>query len=236
MPWQKVQAGGTTVEPATTTINFANATATKSGDTTTITVGSDTMAGAGLTNTSGVLAVGAGNGITVNANDVALASSAGGAGLTYTSGVLAVGAGTAITVNADDVAVSAASLSGTQVATTANANVIGGIPVLHRINVADGATGDVDTVLTHKTLVTEVWLVKTSAAGGASDTITVKNGSTAITNDMDINVADKTVVRAGTIDDAQHEVAAAGTLKITRTKSSMNNVACTVYVMGLRVA
>lgn len=73
-------------------------------------------AGNGLTAGSGgdlsanrTFAVGAGNGITVNTNDVALASSAGGAGLTYTSGVLAVGAGNGITVNANDVALASGS-------------------------------------------------------------------------------------------------------------------------------
>lgn len=129
-----------------------------------------------------------------------------------------------------------AGLLGTQVRFVADANVIGGIPVMHRVAVADGATGDVDVTLTHKTLVTDVWLVKTAGAGGASDTITVKNGSTAITDAMSINVADKVVVRAGTIDDAAHEIAAAGTLRVTRTKASANNVACVVYVLGLRVA
>lgn len=128
------------------------------------------------------------------------------------------------------------SLTGTQVSTVADANVIGGVPVIHRIDVADGATGDVDVTLTHKTRVINAWLVKTAGAGGASDTITVKNGSTAITDAMSINVADKVVVRAGTIDDAQHEIAAAGTLRITRTKASAANVACIVYVEGLRVA
>ncbi len=63
------------------------------------------VAGAGLTLGSGILAVGAGDGISVAADAVSLASSAGGAGLTYTTGVLAVGAGTGITVNANDVAI-----------------------------------------------------------------------------------------------------------------------------------
>ena len=61
------------------------------------------FAGAGLTFASD-FAVGAGLGITVNANDVALASTVAGNGLTYTSGVLAVGAGLGITVNTNDVA------------------------------------------------------------------------------------------------------------------------------------
>ncbi len=84
------------------------------------------VAGAGLTLTSGVLAVGAGDGIDVAADSIAvdvtdfagtglesdgsnnlrIAASAAGAGLTGGAGAaLAVGAGAAITVNADDVAV-----------------------------------------------------------------------------------------------------------------------------------
>ena len=57
----------------------------------------DVNAGSGLTGTgesggAATLNVGAGDGITVNANDVALASSVAGSGLTYTSGVLSVDA------------------------------------------------------------------------------------------------------------------------------------------------
>ncbi|RJQ04826.1 MAG: DUF2190 family protein [Bacillota bacterium] len=126
-------------------------------------------------------------------------------------------------------------LNGVKLANVANANVVGGIPVLHRIDIADAATGDVDTVLTHKTRVLDVWAVKTGAAGGAANTVQAKNGANAITNALDINVNDQTVVRAGTIDDAQHEIAAGGTLKITRTKAG-GNAACTVYVLGVRVA
>lgn len=70
-------------------------------------------AGGGLTDTAGTFAVGAGNGITVNADDVALASSAAGAGLTYTTGVLAVVAGdTSLTVAADAVSVNPAASGG----------------------------------------------------------------------------------------------------------------------------
>lgn len=127
-------------------------------------------------------------------------------------------------------------LDGRRVANVANANVIGGVPVTHTVDVADGATGDVDVVLTHKTQVTDVKVIKMVAAGGASDTVTVKNGATAITNAMDINVADKILVRAGSIDDASNQIAAAGTLRITRTKVSAANVACRVEVTGIRMA
>jgi hypothetical protein len=86
------------------------------------------IAGNGLTLTTGVLAVGAGNGISVGADTVAINlgtnsglnvttglvvdSSIAGNGLTLTTGVLAVGAGTAIVVGADTV--------GVDVGTTAN--------------------------------------------------------------------------------------------------------------------
>ncbi len=129
-----------------------------------------------------------------------------------------------------------ASLDGTIAKIVADNNVIGGLPVEQWVVVPDGATGDVDVVLTHKTRVVDVEVIKTAGAGGASDTITVKNGATAITDAMSINVSDKTVVRAGTIDDASYEIAAAGTLRVTRTKVSGANVACVVRVMGLRVA
>lgn len=127
-------------------------------------------------------------------------------------------------------------IAGASVDDVAANNAIGGIEVVHRITVPDGSTGNVDTTLSHKERVIDVHLVKTVNAGGASDTITVLNATNAITNAMSINVADKTVVRAGTIDDAYWEIAAGGTLRVTRTKASAANVACEVFVHCLRVA
>lgn len=112
----------------------------------------------------------------------------------------------------------------------ANLNTEGGIPVVHRITAA-ALTGDIDVVLTEKTRVIDAWCVAVGA-GAASDTITVKNGATAITDAMDLNIADKTIARATTIDDAQHEIAAGGTLRI----SGASAVTCEVYVLGLQVA
>lgn len=124
-------------------------------------------------------------------------------------------------------------LDGDNLNTLANANVVGGIPVVHQVNIADSA-GNTDVVLTYKTRITDVRVVKTTGAGSSGDTLTVKNGSTAITDAMDLNVADKTVVRAATIDDAQHEIAAGGTLRLTAAKAG--NVACIAYVYGYKVA
>ncbi len=61
------------------------------------------VAGAGLGFSSGVVNVGAGYGIQVNADDVQLAPSVAGGGLTYNAGVLSVGAGYGIQVNGEDV-------------------------------------------------------------------------------------------------------------------------------------
>lgn len=126
------------------------------------------------------------------------------------------------------------SLDGRAVGNNADNNVIGSVPVLHRVVVAAGANGDTDVVLTHKTRVTDAWLVLTGA-GVASAVLTVKNGATAITNGMAASGADTTVSRAGTIDDAQHEIAAAGTLRVTGSGGA-SQPAAIVYVLGVRVA
>lgn len=114
----------------------------------------------------------------------------------------------------------AAELTGRVVANVANANIVGAIPVVHVFEIADAATADYDIVCTHRTEFYAFTLIKTGAAGVAV-TCTMKNGATAITDAMDLAVADKVVVRPLTIDDASNVVAAAGTLRasIVRTTS-----------------
>lgn len=149
---------------------------------------------------------------------------------------MVVASGGTVTVESGGVVDVSSGQGALKLPTVADANVIGAVPVVHRITVADGATADIDVVLTYKTRVYDVVVVKTDGAGGASDTITVKNGATAITDAIDINVADKAVKRAGTIDDAAWDIAAGGTLRVTRTKASAANVACEVIVYGMKVA
>jgi hypothetical protein len=127
-------------------------------------------------------------------------------------------------------------LDGRRIANLADDAVIGGVPVVMVVAIADGVTADKDIVLTHKTEVIDVIVEKTAGAGGTDDTITVKNGANAITNAISIDVADKTIVRAGTIDDATAVIAAAGTLRITKTKVAAANVACKVTIIGIRRA
>jgi len=113
-------------------------------------------------------------------------------------------------------------------------NKIGAFEVVHRINIAAGANGDTDVVLTHKTRVIDAHVVLTGV-GVTSAVLTVKNGATAITDGMAASGADKTVSRAGQIDDAQHEIAAGGTLRVTGSGGA-TQPAATVYVRGIRVA
>lgn len=134
----------------------------------------------------------------------------------------------------------AGSLAGTVVANVANNNLIGGIPVVHRFDVADGATADIDFVLTHKTRIIDAWLVKTAnASSNDANSMQLQTAAAAaITDAMSLqNVADTTIVRATQINDANHEIAAGGTLRIRRVRAvAGGQVGCTIYVSALRVA
>uniref|UniRef100_A0A6M3XSQ1 Putative tail protein n=1 Tax=viral metagenome TaxID=1070528 RepID=A0A6M3XSQ1_9ZZZZ len=127
----------------------------------------------------------------------------------------------------------AAGLSGLVAKFVANANVIGGIPVLHRIDITAGALGDTDVVLTHKTRVIEAWLVL-RGAGVATTTLQVKNVANPITDAMAASGADKAVVRCASLDDAFWEIAAGDRLRVTSATGATQPDA-TVYVLGIRV-
>ena len=132
--------------------------------------------------------------------------------------------------------ITAASLTGLVTKVVADANVIGGIPVVHRVAMAGGATATVNVLLTHKTRVTDVRVIN-KAAGTTSDTITVKNVSTAITDAISIAGGDKTIARASTIDDAQWDVDAGTNLAVTETDGGgTDSPACEVMISGIRVA
>lgn len=128
----------------------------------------------------------------------------------------------------------AAILTGTSAAVVADANVIGGLEVLHRIDLAAGALAETDVVLTHKTRVIDAWLVL-RGAGVSTTTIKVQNGATTITDAMAASGSDKALVRCATLDDAQWEIAAGGTLRV-KSETGASQPACTVFVRGIRVA
>lgn len=156
-----------------------------------------------------------------------------------TSATVGAGTITATELASDAVTlakVAAATMDGTIAKVTANANVIGGLPVVHRIDIASGANGDTDVTLTHKTRVIDVWAVMT-AAQTAGSTLTVKNSTTAITDAFSTaSAGDRDIVRAGEISDAQHEVVAGGTLRVSKASTGGDFGGAIVYVLGLRVS
>ena len=145
------------------------------------------------------------------------------------TGITAIGAGKVTLAM-----ILAASLDGTIAKVVANANLIGGIPVLHRVAIAD-ASADTDTVLTHKTRVTRFDFLNTGiAAHAANDTVQLKNVATAITDAVAKTATVNRLVTALTYDPAQVEIAAGAIMRITAVKDT--NVAGVAYVYGVRVA
>jgi hypothetical protein len=131
-------------------------------------------------------------------------------------------------------AVADGNLTGAKVANVADSNAAGGIRLIHRFDISAGANADKDIVLTHKERVIDARLVL-QGAGVASSVCTVKNGANAITDTMAASGADKAVVRAASLDDAQWDIAAGGTLRVTFSAGA-TQPAATVFVETIRVA
>lgn len=108
---------------------------------------------------------------------------------------------------------------------TTTPGVLTCIPVV----TSGSVTADFTVTLAEKFEVLDVICRKDVA--GAANTITVKNGSTAIT-DAIVFAVDKVVTRAGTIDTAQNVIAANGTLTVTATRAA-GTVAGLVTVVGI---
>ncbi len=127
-------------------------------------------------------------------------------------------------------------LTGQKAAVVADANEVGGLLVLHRIDVAD-ASGDTDVTLTHKTRIIDAWGLNTGgAAHNTLDTWKLVNveGSADISDAVAKSDVVNAVKRVSTIDPAEAEIGAGNDLRITAVKET--NAAVTVYVLGIRVA
>lgn len=106
------------------------------------------------------------------------------------------------------------------------------IETTFEFSVADGATADLDFVIANKFEIREVLIEKRGGAGGAVNTIQVQTGGgVAITDAISINIADNTLARSATVDDANSTIAAGGTLRIRRVKAG-GNAQCSVLVRG----
>lgn len=101
--------------------------------------------------------------------------------------------------------------------------------------IQDGASNTYDfTGLPYKCRVIDAWSVNT-AVGNAGNTYQVGNGGLAITDAFSSAGGDRDIGRAGEIDDANHEILAAGTIRVTTVRAGGSSAAI-VYVKLLRVA
>ena len=125
-------------------------------------------------------------------------------------------------------------LTGAKAAVVAESNVIGGIPQTFLIPISAAALGDTDITVTHKIRVIDAYHIL-RGGGVATTTLQVKNAANAITDAMDASGSDTAIVRATTIDDANYEIAAGGTLRVT-SATGATQPAALVVVNAVRVA
>lgn len=179
---------------------------------------------------SGNLAVQVNDGIAVGASglDVDIVSSS---GLKFTGGEL--------DANVDDSTIEINSSNGIQAkdgglapAKMANFGAsTGAVPFVVSATLSGGNTVSIfNANAPFKFRVLDAWSAATSADGG---TWQVDNGTTAITDAVTVTGTDKTINRAGTLDDSVHEIAASGTLRVVGDGA---NADCIVYVNCMKVA
>ena len=108
-------------------------------------------------------------------------------------------------------------------------------PVLLVFDVPPGASAAIDFVLATGIEITEVVVRKKGGAGGVGDTIQVQTGAgTAVTNAMDLNIADNLVVRPTTLTNATVSFAGGATLRLDRVEAT--DAECQVAIFGFAIA
>lgn len=126
-------------------------------------------------------------------------------------------------------------VTGAKVGNVANANVIGGVPVVFRANLAD-STSDVDIVSTHKVHITGATVIARGTNGVNANTVQVKNTANALSDAIALSgKVSGDLVQAASLVVAQQEIAAGGTIRISSTKAG-GDCTATIYIYGFRVA
>ncbi len=185
------------------------------------------IVGAGLTTTINVLHVPSPAAGALGAGTVGAANIAAGA-ITAANGGLAAGAVDTAAKVANGI------LTTGKVAESADADVLGALPVLYHATIAD-ASADTSIVVTNKVRVVDFWIVNTGiAAHAADDHVQLFNGGDAISDEVVKTATVNAVKRAATLDPAHTDIADGGTMKFTAVKST--NVACEAYVLAYRIA
>ena len=106
----------------------------------------------------------------------------------------------------------------------------GGVSVIFKAALTAGNTVKIhDSNAPYKYMVLDAWSVTRSADGG---TWKLTDGTDDITDTVTVTGTDKTINRAGTIDNAKYEIAAAGSLSVVG-DGSLADVE--VYVLAMRV-
>ncbi len=111
----------------------------------------------------------------------------------------------------------------------------GGVKIVKEVVIPAGVTGDVVANLEDGMEITDIHLLKTVAAGGGAGTIQAKNGANAITDAMDIDVADETIVRAATLDDAGRTFRKGQNITFTRTRTGSTDESCIAVIEGFKL-
>jgi hypothetical protein len=113
----------------------------------------------------------------------------------------------------------------------ANLSTDGGITVVFTATLTAGNTVAIHTAdAPFKYRVIDAWSVAVSADGGSWK---LTNGTNDISNTVTVTGTDKTINRAGTLDDAYNQIAAAGSLSVVGDGTLAD---CQVYVLAVRVS
>lgn len=128
-------------------------------------------------------------------------------------------------------------LTGVMSKRTNTGGTTGLIPLLYVFETAGAATESESVVVDRAIRVVDAHVVL-KGAGTTSDTFQILNGTNAISDTVSVaSAGDKDVVRVGELDDAYHEIAAAGTLKVTATDGGSSDVpAMVIYVLAYAIA
>lgn len=102
--------------------------------------------------------------------------------------------------------------------------------LLYRFDFAAGASVAQNIVTTQKIRVVDAFLIL-RGTGVASEVVTIGNAANAISDALAASGADKALVRASTIDDANWEIEAGGSLRATPSAGA-SQPAMTVYVIA----
>lgn len=130
----------------------------------------------------------------------------------------------------------ASSYDATIARNSVDGNTEGDLLQIFRVDTTGGASANYDVLMAHKVRVIDMWVIL-RGSGTVSDTVTLQNVTTDITNSLDVNATDEGIVRAGFVSDTQWEIAASTNLRVAQVDGGgSDSPALTVFILALRVA